>query len=173
MGRQSGCVYKSKNGKRWFARYRIAGKMVFRDLAPVGDTYRYRNDVQGLLDEILAPVNAGRVKPESTMKVADYGENHWLPWVRENCKPSTISGYERYWTTYLELRLQRVTLRDFRTFDASNILIELHRAGHGRTMLKHCGNTERGLHPRTKPGSPRHAESRARDNDSEEGCGAS
>jgi integrase len=78
------------------------------------------------------------LKPEATQTVADYAENHCLTWVRENCKPSTISGYERYWSTYLESRLQHITLRDFRTVDASNILIELHCAGRGRTMLKHC-----------------------------------
>jgi integrase len=138
MGRQRGCIYKSRNGERWLARWREFGKMRFRDLAPVSDAYRTRRDVQPLLDEILRPVNAGRLKPEATESLADYAENHWLPWVRENCKPSTIAGYGRYWSTYLETRLQKVTLRDFRTVDAANVLADLHRSGHGRTMLKHC-----------------------------------
>jgi integrase len=139
MGRQRGCIYKSRNGERWLARWREFGKMQFRDLAPVNDIYRTKRDVQALLDDILRPVNSGRLKPEATQTVAEYAENHWLPWVRENCKPSTIAGYERYWSTYLDSRLQRVTLRDFRTVDAANILADLHRsAGHGRTMLKHC-----------------------------------
>jgi integrase len=139
MGRQRGCIYKSRNGERWLARWREFGKMQFRDLAPVNDSYRTKRDVQPLLDDILRPVNTGRLRPEASQTVAEYGENHWLVWVRENCKPSTIAGYERYWATYLEPRLQHVTLRDFRTVDAANILSDLHRsAGHGRTMLKHC-----------------------------------
>jgi hypothetical protein len=161
MGRQKGCIYKSRNGKRWLARWREFGKMRFRDLAPVGNTYRREEDVQPLLDEILRPLNAGRLKPEATAPVADYAENHWLPWVRENCKPSTIAGYERYWGTYLEARLKKLTLRDFRTFDASNILTDLHRAGHGRTMLKHCKAILSGI-----------SESGAGNNDPQEGCGA-
>jgi integrase len=135
---QKGCIYKSRNGERWLGRWREFGRMRFRDLAPVNDTYRSERDVQPLLDEILRPINSGRLKPEATQPIADYAENHWLPWVRENCKPSTIAGYERYWETYLEPRLTKLSLRDFRTFDASNILTDLHRAGHGRTMLKHC-----------------------------------
>jgi len=139
MSGQKGCIYKSKNGKRWFARYRIAGKMVFCDLAPVDDAYRTKKDVQPLLNEILLPVNAGRVKPESAMTVADYGDNYWLPWVREKCKPSTVSGYKFVWESYLAPRLQTIRLRDFRTHDAANILADLHRSkGSGRNTLKHA-----------------------------------
>src|SRR5215472_16195780 len=142
MGRQTDCIYKSKNGERWLARWRDVGKdgkrkMFFRDLAPVNDTYRTARDVQPLLDEILAPINAGKTRAESAMSVFDYGEEHWLPWVRENCKPSTIAGYETYWEAYLAPRLKKVSLRDFRTADAANLLADLHRSfGHGREMLK-------------------------------------
>src|SRR5271168_2415166 len=145
MSRQSGHVFKSKNGERWFARWRedviengqLKRKLKFRDLAPVCDTYRREKDVQPLLDEILAPVNAGKVKPESSLSVADYGEDHWLPWTRENCKPSTIAGYEFYWNTYLSPRLEKIALREFRTVDAANLLAELQRVNNlGPTMLK-------------------------------------
>jgi integrase len=145
MGRQTGHIFKSKSGERWFARWRedviedgqVKRKLRFRDLAPVSDTYRREKDVQPLLDEILAPVNAGKMKPESSLSVSEYGENHWLPWTRENCKPSTVAGYEFYWNTYLEPRLQKIAIRDFRTVDAANLLTDLQRSNNlGRTMLK-------------------------------------
>jgi integrase len=145
MGRQTGCIFRNNNGTRWFARWRenvvengeIKRKMRFRDLAPVNDTYRTEKDVQPLLDEILAPINSGKARPESTMSVFDYAEGCWLPWVRDNCKPSTIAGYETYWQSYLAPRLQKISLRDFRTVDAANLLADLHRSyGHGREMLK-------------------------------------
>ena len=142
MGRQTGCIYKNANGTRWFARWRDTAKdgkrkLFYRDLAPVNDAYRTARDVQPLLDEILAPVNAGKTRPESTLSVFDYGEEHWLPWVRENCKPSTIAGYETYWENYLAPRLKRISLRDFTTADAANLLADLHRSySHGREMLK-------------------------------------
>jgi integrase len=139
MGRQTGCIFKNKNGQRWFARWRESGKMYFRDLAPVSDAYRTKKDVQPLLDDILRPINSGKTNPESNLSVAAYGDNHWLPWVRENCKPSTIAGYEFVWNSYLSPRLQATTLRDFRTFDAANILADLYRVGgHGRNTLKHA-----------------------------------
>src|SRR5215469_4909762 len=145
MGRQTGCIYKNETGTRWFARWRedvvedgqVKRKLRFRDLAPVCDQYRREKDVQPLLDEILAPVNAGRLKPESSLSLSQYGEDYWLPWARENCKPSTVAGYEFYWNSYLEPRLQKIALRDFRTVDAANLLAELQRTNNlGRSMLK-------------------------------------
>jgi integrase len=146
MSRQKGCIYKSKNGRRWFARYRLGQKMIFCDLAPVNDAYRSKKDVQPLLDEILLPVNAGKVKPESTLTVADYGENYWLPWVRDNCKPSTICGYEQIWKSYLSPRLNKTTLRDFRAGDVYDLLNDLCRElGLGKTVLIHCKNVLSGI----------------------------
>ena len=44
------------------------------------------------------------------------------------------------------MRLQDVTLRDFRTVDAANILSDLYRSNrHGRTMLKHCKSILSGI----------------------------
>lgn len=145
MGRQTGFIFKNHAGTRWFAKWRdnviengeLIRKQRFRDLAPVNDAYRTERDVRPLLDEILAPINSGKAGPESTLSVFDYGEEHWLHWVRENCKPSTIAGYETYWTSYLAPRLRKVSLRDFSTVDAVNLLADLHRTyGHGREMLK-------------------------------------
>jgi integrase len=146
MGRQEGCIYKSKNGRRWFARYRIAGKMVFCDLAPVNDAYRAKKDVQPLLDEILLPVNAGKVKPESTQTVAEFAEGHWLPWARENCKPSTVAGYETLWKTYLAPSLKQTSLRAFRTVDAACLFADIHRKHKiGRSTLQHCKSRLSGI----------------------------
>jgi integrase len=108
----------------------------------VNDKYRYESDVQSLLDDILAPINEGKAKPESTLSLFDYGEQYWLPWVREKCKPSTIAGYETYWKSYLAPRLQKLSdehksLRDFEPGDAAKLLADLHRChGLGRAMLK-------------------------------------
>ncbi|MGB2665780.1 MAG: tyrosine-type recombinase/integrase [Candidatus Acidiferrum sp.] len=142
---QSGYVFK-KDGS-WFLRYRdarIVGgvnvrKQICQRLAAVCDRYRSARDVQPLADEILAPINSGKAKVESTLTIAEFAEQHWLPWVRENCKPSTVAGYETVWKTYLAPYLQKITLRDFRTVDAANLLAEIHRKhGVGRTTLQHC-----------------------------------
>jgi hypothetical protein len=38
------------------------------------------------------------------------------------------TGYESYWNSYLKPRLEKITLRDFRTVDAANLLAELQRS---------------------------------------------
>src|SRR5215475_11422916 len=133
--RQEGYLFK-KDGA-WYLRYRdsvvidgvVERKQKCKRLAEVSDRYRTENDVRksGLVEEILGPINAGRVSPESTLSLKDYGENSWLPWVRENCKPSTIAGYETRWYRYIAPRVADIALRDYRTVDAANLLAEIHR----------------------------------------------
>lgn len=71
--------------------------------------------LHGLRDEILGPINSGKVRPESTLSVAEFAEGNWLPWARENCKPSTVAGYETLWNAYLAPYVREISLRDFRT----------------------------------------------------------
>jgi len=149
---QSGYVFK-KDGS-WFLRYRdnfimdgvLVRKQTCRKLTSVCDRYRTSRDVQPLADEILSPINSGKAKADSTLNIAEFAEQHWLPWIRENCKPSTIAGYETVWRIYLAPYLQKITLRDFRTVDAANLFTEIHRKhGVGRTTLQHCKRRLSGL----------------------------
>lgn len=142
---QKGFIFKK--GGSWFLRYRddviengeVRRKLQCKRLAAVCDQYRTERDLQGLRDEILVPINGGKSRPESSLSVAQFAENHWLPWVRENCKPSTMAGYTTTWNLYLAPYLQKISLRDFRTVDACNLFAEIHRKhGIGRTTLHHC-----------------------------------
>jgi integrase len=86
------------------------------------------------------------VRPESTLSVFDFGEENWLPWARENCKPSTVAGYETLWNTYLAPYLREISLRDFRTVDAANLFAQIHRNHKiGRTTLQHCKSRLSGI----------------------------
>jgi len=149
---QQGFIFKKSGG--WYLRYRddviVDGQVTRRQqckrLANVSDQYRTEKDLQGLRDDVLAPINSGKVKPESTLTVAEFAEGHWLPWARDNCKPSTVAGYETLWKTYLAPRLQEISLRDFRTVDAANLFAEIHRQhGIGRTTLLHCKSRLSGI----------------------------
>jgi len=149
---QKGYVFK--RGDSWFLRYRdkflVDGVLVRKQkcerLAAICDRYRTKKDLQGLKDEILNPINSGKAKAESTLSVVEFAEEHWLPWARENCKPSTVAGYETLWKTYLAPYLQKISLRDFRTVDAANLFAEIHRQkGIGRTTLSHCKSRLSGI----------------------------
>ncbi len=99
---QKGFIFKK--GGSWFLRYRdeviengqVLRKQQCKKLASVCDRYRTKKDLHGLRDEILGPINSGKVRPESTLSVAEFAEGNWLPWARENCKPSTVAGSKRF-----------------------------------------------------------------------------
>jgi integrase len=142
---QKGFIFKSRG--RWFLKYRddviedgrTVRKQQCKNLAPICDKYRTEKDLQGLRDEILGPINSGKLRPESMLSVAEFAEGNWLPWARENCKPSTVAGYETLWNTYLAPYLTEISLRDFRTVDAANLFTQIHRNHKiGRTTLQHC-----------------------------------
>jgi integrase len=145
MGRhQNGYIFRK--GKNWYGRWwddvMVDGEVVRKQrcekLAEVSDHYRSKADVRSLLADKLRPINESRARPESTLSVSAFVENFYLPFVRENYKPSTTIGYQKIWKKHLEPRLREVTLRDFRTVDAANLLAEIHlKHGLGRTMLKH------------------------------------
>jgi integrase len=149
---QQGHLFKQAGS--WHLRYRdnfieggvLVRKQTCRKLADVSDRYRTRKDVQPLVDDILSLVNSGKQKAESTLTVAEFAEDHWLPWAKVNCKPSTVAGYETVWKTYLSPYLQKISLRDFRTVDAANLFAEIHRQkGIGRTTLSHCKSRLSGI----------------------------
>lgn len=141
---QEGYIWRQ--GRSWYGRWREdvleAGQVVRKQrcakLADVCDRFRCVADVRPLLAEKLRPINEGRARPESTLPVAEFVENYYLPFAQTNCRPSTYSAYKTQWETYLAPRLTRIILRDFRTVDAANLLADIHRShGLSRSTLRH------------------------------------
>ena len=141
---QTGYVWRV--GNSWFGRWRedvledgkIVRKQRSAKLAEVSDRYRTESDVRPLLLEKLRPINEGRTRPEGTLRVSEFVEKHYLPFVEENFKPSTVAGYKSTWEMYLAPRMGKIVMRDFRTVDAANLLAEIYRTlGLGRSTLKH------------------------------------
>jgi hypothetical protein len=196
---QRGQIFKS--GKSWFGRWRRneivhandltaterkhfeklglspAGTVAVRrqhaeKLADVCDAYRSVKDVRPLLEDKLRPVNEGRCSAESTLSVARYGDDHFLPYTKKELKPSTAQGYKALWKMYLRPRLTEITLIDFRCVDATRILADIHQHHRlGRVTLRHCkallsvtfSHAKRngvidGTNPVTDAGIPRSAE---------------
>lgn len=141
---QEGYIWRK--GGNWYGRWwedviedaKLVRKQRARKLAEYCDRYRTERDVRPLLDDILRPLNEGKTRPEGTLSVAKFVESHYLPFVEENYKPSTLAGYKNLWGAYLSARLSKFVLRDFRTVDAATLFAEIHRSHNlGRTMLKH------------------------------------
>lgn len=141
---QQGYIFRK--GANWYGRWwddvivdgKIVRKQRCEKLAAVSDRYRSKADVRPLLAEKLRPINEGRARPEGTLPVAEFVENYYLPFALTNCRPSTYSAYKTQWETYLTPRLTKITLRDFRTVDAANLLADIHRShGLSRSTLRH------------------------------------
>ena len=145
MGRhQDGYIWRK--GRNWYGRWwedvleggQVVRKQRARKLVEYSDRYRTEGDVRPLLEEILRPLNEGKAKPEGTLPAAKFVEIYYLPFAKENCRPSTYSAYRTQWESYLAPRLAKIVLRDFRTVDAANLLADIHRChGLGRSTLRH------------------------------------
>jgi len=141
---QQGYIFRK--GRNWYGRWwddlmvdgEVLRKQRCEKLAEVSDRYRSKADVRPLLADKLRPINEGKTRPESTLPIAEFVEEFYLPFVSENFKPSTSAGYKSLWEMYLAARLGTAVLRDFRTVDVATLLSEIHgKHKIGRTTLKH------------------------------------
>lgn len=152
--------YIWKVGRSWYGRWRedvfengqVVRKQVSGKLAEVCDRFRSKADVRPLLADKLRPLNEHRLSPESTLTLARYAKDFFLPHVERECKPSTAAGYKGLWNAYLAgQRDVQTRLRDFRCVDATNLLSDIHRKhGLGRTTLKHIKSLLSGMFTHAK-----------------------
>jgi len=110
-------------------------KKSFKRLAPISSDYPTKRSVLLLADKVLAPLNSGRVQPESTLSVANFIELYYLPHVQKELRPSTYLGYSKMFRDYIKDQLPDIRLRDFRTVHAQRLLREI--TGIGHTSLLH------------------------------------
>ncbi|HET7349182.1 MAG TPA: tyrosine-type recombinase/integrase [Acidobacteriaceae bacterium] len=131
---QRGYVFLKGNG--WYLRYYdyvvapdgvTTLKIKCTKLASFGGPYRSKKSVRRLADEFLKPLNNGTQTPESDMTVAAFVDQVYLPWAKEQKKPSTYDGYLKMWKGYLKDRMA-MPLREFRTVDCETLLTALVRA---------------------------------------------
>ncbi len=112
----------------------------FKRLAPVSADYPTKRSVLLLAEKTLAPINAGTQQPESAMRVVDFIENVFLPYVLKELRPATYKNYKKdLYEKHLKDLLSDVRLRDFRTVHGQRILRSVSpptkRQGSGRTTL--------------------------------------
>jgi integrase len=118
---------------------RVVRRQHAEKLCAVGDRYHSKKDVQPLLDGKLRSQNEGRTSPESTLPVAKYGDDFFMPYADRELKKSTAYSYRGLWRMYLKPRLENIAMKDFRCVDATNLLASIH-ADHrlSRKSLRHC-----------------------------------
>ncbi|HXN22865.1 MAG TPA: hypothetical protein VOA41_09010 [Candidatus Dormibacteraeota bacterium] len=145
---QKGQVFRK--GASWFLRYRDSVMKngvptrvrICRRLAPFCDRYRSKKSVESLALEILGPINSGRAQAESTISVEEWITNYYLPYVREQKRPSTAKGYRDIFKRYLKGKFLKgnvdISLRDFRCVEGDRLLAAVaHEWDLSHTTLKH------------------------------------
>jgi integrase len=140
---QRGRIYKK--GKSWILSYVVKAQKpdgsvewAFRSkkLAPYGGDYRTPASVQHLAQEILAPINTRTARPESTDTVEHFLEHVYLPYCKQNLRPSTHAGYQ-FLFKMLKPHIGNQRLRDFGAVEGERLLNDFAaEKPRAQTMLK-------------------------------------
>lgn len=99
-------------------------------LAPCDEDHPHEASVALLAAQVLDPFNRKQVSPESSMTVAKFIEEVYLPHVRRELRPSTAKDYDDVFRVHLHERLGDIRLRDFRTLHGQRILRDVEGVGH-------------------------------------------
>ena len=141
---QRGNIFKK--GGNWYLRFyrdevrdgRVVRRRTCQKLAPFCDTYRTLRSVRPLAEEILSPLNCGRIRPETAQTLSEFIEDAYLSYVREHKRPSTQKGYKDIFEDHLKFRVAGIRLSDFRTPDGERLLsIISHNTGLSHRSLLH------------------------------------
>ena len=112
----------------------------FKKLASVSEEYPTKRSVLLLAEKVLAPINVGSQTPESSIRVVNFIELIFLPYVLKELRPATYKNYKKdLYEKHLKTLLGDIRLRDFRTVHGQRILRSIAPpsvgTGSGRTTL--------------------------------------
>lgn len=160
MRQQKGHLFHK--GKSWFFRFcddvmqsdrTIKRKLVCKKLKiPYGGDFRTEKSVEPFVRDILAPINAGLLNPQSTMLVSDFVRDCYLPeYIEKELRPASRKQFMDTWNNHLKSRMDKHTLRSFRTVDAQRILGAIAGQGTlGRSSMRHCKSALSGIFKEAK-----------------------
>jgi integrase len=148
-------------GDRWYVRYwerrntdgHIVRKRVTHQLGQV--TSRGKRPPGDVLDEakrFMNTVNGCCIPPEHILTIVDFVEAVYLPWAKENKKPSTYHGYEDAWDLHLKNLVSREcgNLKDVRTYTIQQWLNAIGQKELSRNSLKRIKSVLSGIFKQAK-----------------------
>lgn len=152
MARQSGYIMRRRGW--WVLRYRervsvdgnIKTVQRAKRLAPVDAEHKTKASVRDLATQELDPLNRNVAEPLRVTKLGDFVARIYLPFVKQQKRPSTFRGYSQMWSDYVEPRCKAEWLREIKTHHVQTLLEEIARE-HSlcRTTLKHVKNFLSGI----------------------------
>ena len=79
---------------------------------PTKASVRHDERLQAEIDEILKPVQKQSISPARVMKLGQFVDTVYLPYVDTNRKPSTAKGYKQMWNDYLKAHCEDAWLKE-------------------------------------------------------------
>jgi integrase len=100
----------------------------------------------------MATVNDCCIPAGRIIGFAEFVEHVYLPWVKENKKPSTCKGYNDVWEHHLKAvsSLERASLKDLRTFTVQQWLNQIGQEDLSRNSLKRIQSVLSGIFKQAK-----------------------
>jgi len=150
--KQSGYIMRHRGW--WVLRYRervgVGGKIETvqraKRLAPVNAQHKTKASVRELANRELDPLNRNSAEPMSITKLGDFVDRVYLPFVKQQKRPSTYRGYSQMWLIYLKTRCEAVWMREVKTNQVQSWLDEIGRQhAISKTTLKHVKNFLSGI----------------------------
>ena len=91
-------------------------------------------------EEMLRPLNQGRLVPHSTLTFGAFVEQHFVPYLFPTLKASTQKRYRQTFHTHLLPAFQKHRLCDMTTFDIQRFVLEKMESGLGWACADHYRN---------------------------------
>jgi integrase len=97
-------------------------------------------DIEEARERFIDSLNVSRqaIRPEHVVTITDFVDTVYLPWVREQKRPSTAFGYEKLWNSTLKDHFSQRLLRDYKPHDATVFLTSLAERGWGANAVNHA-----------------------------------
>ena len=108
---------------------------------PVDAEHKTKASVRDLAKRELEPLNRNLTEPLGVTKLSDFVDRVYLPFAKQQKRPSTYRGYRQMWLDYLESRCKAEWLREVKTHHVQSWLGEIAREYEiSKTTLKHVKN---------------------------------
>jgi len=154
MRRTNQIGYITRHRGWWVLRYRervgVGGKVKTiqraKRLVLIDAEHKTKASVRDLAKRELAPLNRNVADPLGITKLGDFVDRVYLPFVKQQKRPSTHRGYSQMWSDYLKVRCQAEWLREVKTHQVQ-LWLETIAQDHklSKTTLKHVKNFLSGI----------------------------
>ena len=110
-------------------------------LALVDADHKTKASVRDLAKRELEPLNRNLAEPLNITKLGDFVDRVYLPFTKQQKRPSTYRGYSQMWSDYLKVRCQAEWLREVKTHHVQSWLDTIAQEHElSKTTLKHVKN---------------------------------